>query len=173
MPDYSKSKIYKIWSHLGDDVYYGSTVGTLSCRMAQHRSGFNGSLVHNTKCRKIFEKYGVDNCKIELVELYPCKTVEELRKREGEYIRDNACINNRIPSGKIYIKRAGRTWTEYYNDNKDNYKENYIKNREKRLQYQKEYRAKRDLTPEQKIKKLEEENELLKKEIRLLKESSK
>ena len=38
MPDFSKAKIYKIYSYENDDVYYGSTVETLSSRMSHHRA---------------------------------------------------------------------------------------------------------------------------------------
>jgi len=183
MLDYSKSKIYKIWSHLGDGVYYGSTTRTLSNRMAGHRGSTKLSS-GSTTANILFEKYGIENCKIELVELYPCQTVEELRKREGEYIRNNDCVNKMMKGSmfdisaynkKQYIKHREQriqSQKEYYNDNKEIFKEVYIKNREKRIQYQKEYREKRDLTPEQKVKQLQKENELLKEEIRLLKENA-
>ena len=41
---------------------------------------------------QLFDKYGIENCKIELVENYPCSSKEELLKREGEYIQNNTCI---------------------------------------------------------------------------------
>jgi hypothetical protein len=36
---------------------------------------------------KIFDEFGVENCKIELVELFPCASKMELHKKEGEYIK--------------------------------------------------------------------------------------
>jgi hypothetical protein len=60
--------------------------------------------------KMIFEIYGVENCKIELVELFPCHSKEELNAREGFYIRGNECVNNRIPH---------RTRAEYYESNKE------------------------------------------------------
>jgi hypothetical protein len=41
MIDYTKTKIYKIWSHLGDKLYIGSTTKKyLSERMAYHRTDY-------------------------------------------------------------------------------------------------------------------------------------
>ena len=37
MSDYSKSKKYKILNSIDDEIYVGSTMKTLSQRMAQHR----------------------------------------------------------------------------------------------------------------------------------------
>ena len=105
--DYSKSKIYQIipsCDHDEGDIYIGSTVRPLSERMNKHRNDLRCS------SKIIFEKYGVNNCKIELIELFPCETKEELLKREGEVQRANKCVNIRI---------AGRTAKEYRADNRD------------------------------------------------------
>ena len=63
----------------------------------------------------LFIEYGVENCKIELIEYYKCDTLQELRKREGEHIRNNECVNKNI---------AGRTKKEYNIDNKERVREN-------------------------------------------------
>ena len=77
--------------------YIGSTIDTLSNRMAGHRSKYNvfmneGKGQHY-QCFEIFEKYGLDNCKIELVELYPCNSSIELRAREGHHQKSTDCVN--------------------------------------------------------------------------------
>ena len=49
--EYSKNKIHKIYSHLGDKIYIGSTVCELvSQRMEKHRSSYK-------QCKKNNEKY--------------------------------------------------------------------------------------------------------------------
>jgi hypothetical protein len=58
----------------------------------------------------LFDKFGLENMKIELVEEYPCENLQQLRQREGFYIRNENCINKNI---------AGRSLCEYYQDNKD------------------------------------------------------
>ena len=35
---------------------------------------------------KLFEEFGVENCKIVLIEEYPCQNRKQLEKRDGEYI---------------------------------------------------------------------------------------
>jgi len=128
MPDYKNGKIYKIWSPHGDDIYIGSTTQPLYKRLSGHK--------HNRLCSSkiLFEKY--TDVKIELIESYPCENKDELNKREGEYIRNNICVNRCV---------AGRTKQQHYEDNKEknkekkkDYREN---NKEKINEYNKEYYA--------------------------------
>jgi hypothetical protein len=134
---YQNGKIYMIWTTLGDEKYYGSTIRKLSMRMASHRNNYKTGL--NVSSCFLFDKYGIENCKIELVINYPCNSKEELIKKEGEYIRNNDCINKRI---------AGRIDKEYYEDNKEllqqKHKKHYEDNKELILQKHKEYREKED-----------------------------
>jgi len=128
MPDYKKGKIYKLWSPHGteEEVYYGSTCNDLRFRK-------NGHKTSNKKCTSsiLFEKY--DDVRIELVEDYPCNNKAELNKKEGEYIRENKCLNRYIPC---------RTYKEYCEDNKEKiaeqHKAYYQNNKEKILEQQKE-----------------------------------
>lgn len=94
MPDYQKGKIYKIVSDSHpQDVYYGSTCQSLSCRMSGHRSEFK--LEINRTCCNTIITYG--DAKIFLVEKFPCDSKEELLQRERHYIENNKCINKRLP----------------------------------------------------------------------------
>ena len=55
---------------------------------------------------KSFDEFCVENCKIVLIEEYPCQSRKQLEKRDGEYIgNDKSRLNRCI---------AGRTRTEYY-----------------------------------------------------------
>jgi len=137
MPDYQKAKIYKLWSPQGteEEVYFGSTTDELRKRKNQHKSKN-----HNCKSKILFEKY--DDVRIELVEEYPCNSKAELFKKEGEYIKNNKCLNRNV---------AGRTHKEYCEDNKESIKEylhhyqkeyqfkNYEKNKEKISERKKKY----------------------------------
>ena len=160
MPDYSLGKIYMVYPKVDNadegDVYYGSTTNTLSRRMTQHR--------HQTQCKILFDKYGIEKCFIELVEKYSCETKDELTKKEGEYIRANKCINKVIPgrTQKEWLRdnsdKVKQTYKEYRIDNKDKYKEynkqHYIENCEKRKEHQKQYNDKnKDKITEQKKQK--------------------
>ena len=62
----------------------------------------------------MFDEYAVENCKIELIENYPCANREELLKREGHHIKNNECLNRCV---------AGRTINEWKEDNKEHYEE--------------------------------------------------
>jgi hypothetical protein len=110
---YAKGKIYKITDIGYNECYYGSSYNTLCKRMDGHRGNYkcykNGKGGYKTSF-DLFDKYGVENCKIELVELYPCGSKNELEAREGYYIKNNVCVNKVV---------AGRTDKQYREDNKE------------------------------------------------------
>jgi hypothetical protein len=142
MPDYSKGKIYAIRCTDSDDVYIGSTVESLSKRMSGHRTDYKSK---PNKCRSHI-LIGRGTAYIELVEDFPCDNVEQLRKREGEIIRSRVCVNRCV---------AGRTKEEHYRDNRDRFleyhKEYSEKNRDAILEQKKEYyKENRDAILEQK-----------------------
>ena len=52
--DYSKTKIYKIWSPLGDKIYVGATTKNyLSERMTAHRHAYNICKKQPTRFNKL------------------------------------------------------------------------------------------------------------------------
>lgn len=138
MTNYNNGKIYKIESTLGDKVYYGSTTKQYLCqRMTKHRTDYNRWL--NDKMNlitvfKLFEEYGLENCKIILVENCPCESRDELHAREAYYIRNFECVNKYVP---------GRTDKEYYQDNKNKIiertKQYYENHKNKQLETMKQY----------------------------------
>ena len=100
---YAIGKIYKI-----DDVgytkcYIGSTTEpTLARRMAKHRGDYTHyQNVEGNKGRgssySLFDEFGVENCKIELIEVYPCNSKDELLSREGYHIQNTECVNKQAP----------------------------------------------------------------------------
>ena len=130
MVNYGNGKVYKIESHLGDNVYYGSTTKKyLSQRMDKHRGEYKRWL--EGKCNlimsyKMFELYGIENCKIILIENCSCESKDELRSREAYYIRNFDCVNKVVPD---------RTKKEYRQDNKEKL-ENIKNNTEKIIKNQ-------------------------------------
>ena len=136
MPDYQKSKIYKIWDNNYTECYVGSTTQDLSVRMAEHRKFYKQYLEgkrNNYTSFDLFKKYGVENCRIELEEAYACNNKEEPTAREGVIIRRDKCVNKHI---------NGRTHKEWYIDNKaeERYKrkQHYEKHKERFLSQQKQ-----------------------------------
>ncbi len=129
MTSYQNGKIYKIEDVGGNLCYIGSTTKQyLSQRMTWHRGDYTKWLAGQHRkitAFNIFEQYGIENCKIVLIELYPCDSKDELRKREAHFITTLDCVNKCIP---------GRTPAEYYQDNKEHLKrearEDYARKKE-------------------------------------------
>ena len=130
---YQQGKIYKITDIAYTKTYYGSTIQELSLRMINHINQFKTQKNKNLGSFDMFEEFGMENCKIELVELYPCNSRIELEKREGCYIKYNECVNKRI---------AGRSRKEYYDDNNEmiTMKRKERSQKKKRCYYSKKYR---------------------------------
>jgi hypothetical protein len=130
MPDYQKGKIYKLYSPSKNIIYYGSTIEPLSTRLSKHNYNYKAFNKDNTK--QYCLSYLVLDCedyKIELVEECPCNNKSQLVKKEGEYIKNNECVNMCI---------AGRTNKEWYYDNKEKIKAEQKKWRETNKEYKKE-----------------------------------
>ena len=138
MVNYVNGKIYKIESTLGDKIYIGSTTkAQLSMRMSKHRSQYNSWKAGkdcNMTSFQIFEEYGLENCKIVLLENCPCETKDQLSAREAHYIKTLTCVNKNIPL---------RTHKEYREDNREvrlvKKKKYYEANKEVILEKSKEY----------------------------------
>jgi hypothetical protein len=113
MPEFSESKIYAIRSHKTDKYYIGSTTRTLGRRFSAHKYDYNkrlngGAIKYSCRSSEIL-KY--DDAYIELIEEFPCQSEEELRKREGELIRQyqDQIVNKARPArtaeeAKQYMK---------------------------------------------------------------------
>lgn len=131
MPDYQKSRIYKIVSDLTDDVYYGATTQKLCERMRGHRKDFKNWKIgkyHFTTSFIILEKDS--NAKIIHIENYPCNSKEELSSRERHFIENNKCVNKYIP---------GRTNAEYQKNNIDKCRESWKKYNESHVEQSRVY----------------------------------
>ena len=88
---FQNGKIYKITDNAYTECYVGSTTQPLCNRMADRRKCYRrykeGKRTEFTTVYGMFDKFGVEGCKIELIVESPCETKEQLRKIEGEYIR--------------------------------------------------------------------------------------
>ena len=116
--DYSKGKIYKIepiCEYDEGEIYIGSTTKDyLSQRFVKHRSDYNRWKKDNNKfitSYRIFDKYGIGNCQVVLLELVNANDFNELKAREKHYTKTLKCVNKLIPL---------RNDNEYYNDTKEN-----------------------------------------------------
>ena len=133
---YTNGRIYKVLNTIDDDIYVGSTCQSLSKRMALHRSDAKKNK-QNTPFFMKMREHGVEHFYIELIEEFKCDTIEQLRQREGHYIREMGTLNKAI---------AGRSKKEYREENaeylKEKKKEYIHDNIEKVREWTKAYQAK-------------------------------
>jgi len=150
MTDYSKGKIYKIepiCEHEEGEIYIGSTIkDTLAQRMSSHRANYkiwkSGAIkTAHIRSFDLFDKFGIENCKIYLIELFPCNSRDELNSREGTFIRTLKCVNKAIAGGQDYVEYK-RQW----------YEKNKERNKERNCQLKKVYRETNKLILNEKAK---------------------
>jgi hypothetical protein len=90
----------------------------------------------------LFDKYGIENCDIVLLELVEAYSKDELHTRDAHYIKTIKCVN------KCILKRTQQEYREdhketitiqlkqWRQDNKEKIKQYYTINKEKIKQYQ-------------------------------------
>ena len=105
---YQDGKIYKILNSETSDIYVGSTCQRLAKRMMNHRTRVKEG--KDTLLYRKMREIGIEHFYIELVENFPCESLEQLNKREGEWMREIAFLNEKV---------AGRTKKEYKQDYKE------------------------------------------------------
>ena len=179
---YHNGKIYKIIDIAYAECYIGSTVQPLCNRMAEHRRHYQqykrGTKTLEYTSFKLFDKYGVEICKIELVEAYKCETKDELVQREGYYIRlEETCLNKQVAGRsrkQYYLDTLGvmrEHYKQYRETNKDKIhcqkKEHYNNNKEQILGAQREYYQANKDTILMRVKSYAEKNSDKLKEYRL------
>ncbi len=110
---YQQGKVYKLV--VGDQIYVGSTTKTLAARKQSHI----GISRTDEKMRRLYdavEAVGWDNVTMELLELAPCNTKEELLWRERHYYDAlQPTLNDRRPiisteESKAMKLECGRAW---------------------------------------------------------------
>jgi calcineurin-like phosphoesterase family protein len=147
MPDYQKAKIYKIISQNTDKIYIGSTTKHyLSTRLAHHKCVYNKWKKGEHHKITSFDIIQFDDCKIILIENYPCNTKEELEAREYHHIKENndLIVNSHMPSRtkkkyeeehKEHLETKRKQWREENKEHLKEYKKQWaIKNKIKKQQ---------------------------------------
>ena len=133
---YKKAKIYKVTDVGYNMCYIGSTIQPLSKRFGHHKGTY-----HSGACASsiIFKTYGKENCKITLIEDYPCDNKEQLKPREGHYIETMECVNKFIAGGgKSDWDR--RYYQKHKKEHKQRSKKYYQEKSEQVKEKAKEYR---------------------------------
>ena len=118
--DYTHGKICAIYNYIDPSlIYVGSTCQSLSKRLSKHRREVNSRKSQTIPPYIKMREIGKEHFYIELLEEYPCNNNEQLRAREGHYIREKGTLNGRIEE---------RTHKEWKEENKERLKD-YRKNR--------------------------------------------
>ena len=158
---YKNGKIYCIRNSADDDIYVGSTTQPLCKRMAAHKNKLKFK-PHYKLYMKMAE-IGLDNFYIELIENCPCENKEELRKREGFFIREMGTLNSCIAG------RSKKDWTiENHEHLVEQRKQHYVENknvidkknkewRDTHIEEMKEYKKKHYDTNKDKLKLIHKE----------------
>jgi hypothetical protein len=143
--NYNNGKVYKIEPITGGeegDIYIGSTIKRLlSQRMSAHRCQYAlwkaNKDDRNVTSYILFDKYGVKNCQIILLENVNAQNKDELLAREAHWIKTTKNVNHCIPK---------RTIAEWRKDNEESQKlkrqEYILANKEKIAEQMKISRAK-------------------------------
>jgi hypothetical protein len=149
---YENGKIYKVWTLLGTEIYIGSSAETLDIRMSKHRKDYKrwkAGKYNKITVFDIFDKYGFENCKIELIEKFPCKDKPELEAREGFFQRlSRDTMVNKIIVGRTRAEynidnaeALRKSRHQYYTDNAEASRQYYIDNKDQIKTSKRQYRV--------------------------------
>lgn len=140
-------KIEPIVEHNKYEIYFGSTKQNIEMRFNFHHFHYNKYINKDENysyfsCYKLFDKYGIDNCNIEIVEKLENTTKNKLLKQENYYINTYYNVNEQnayrsLDDDKQYYENYRIENKEKIKERNQNYYEN---NKEKILQQQKEKR---------------------------------
>lgn len=103
---YKNAKIYKIVDNTNGNIYIGSTCKKLCQRLGQHVSSFKQYLSNKEYIKPYLTSFEIlknGNYQIVLIEEYKtCENIEQLRKKEREYIDNIECVNL-MKQGSMYF----------------------------------------------------------------------
>jgi hypothetical protein len=84
MPNFANGEIYKLVNSVDDEIYIGSTCGTLHLRKCRHKKDANRQ--PNRRVYEHLNRVGWTNVRIILIESFPCSNKNELLRREQYHI---------------------------------------------------------------------------------------
>ena len=136
--DYKNAKIYSIRNNITEDLYVGSTCQPLCKRWWSHKSALRRSDTQSLPLYTKMLELGKENFYIELLLNFPCNNKEELRAKEGEYIRKLATLNTNIAGrnrnswradfpekGRVQAQQYRETYPERVKESQRKYREKY------------------------------------------------
>lgn len=160
-------RVYKITNEDESLIYIGSTQCKLNVRLSLHKFHYKlwkANRFAYLSVFEIFDKCGVDNIKIQLLDEINYDDKKDLYRIEANYIKNLKSINKNIPLQtrkeyyEIHKNEISQKVKQYYLNNidlmtqkaKQYYSANiekkrlyYLANRDKKLEYQKNYQLKK------------------------------
>lgn len=139
-------RIYKIITTESDEIYIGSSIEPLKERFRRHINNY--TLNHIKTCSYyLFEKYGLEKCRIEIIKEYYIVDNNHLRVYETLWYNKfkNNVINKCIPFNPFSWYRGNKSkileqQKQYYHDNKKSILEQHKTYREKHKEKIREYK---------------------------------
>lgn len=136
--NWKTGKIYKLYSDHTDEIYVGSTTKKyLRDRLRAHKNAKKRYEAGKEKANYVtsYQMLDYDDCRIVLIEDYPCENRQQLHSRERHWIENTPnCVNKNIPT---------RTMKEYQKVNREKLtelnREYRQENKEKMVKYDKQY----------------------------------
>ena len=104
---YTQAYIYGIYCNTTNELYIGSTYLTKESRLRKHLTDLNGYIGVNKKHRNYRSSFEVlfnNNYQMEIIELFPCNTKEELEIQESKHILKNRMLNNKVVNIRLARK---------------------------------------------------------------------
>jgi len=113
MKDPSNGRIYKIICDETGEVYFGSTtLPTEDERLKVHEGNYSSFLNGVYHWCAVFNIIERGNYRIELVKDFPCETIFDLEREEGNVILANPCININVPGRTDEEKKVKKAETD-------------------------------------------------------------
>ena len=158
---YSNGKIYCLRNRITEHIYIGSTTQPLCYRFSDHKARLKCGKYNHMALYKIMSELGIESFYIELMELCPCSSKEELRKKEGEHIRKHMNECRELCLNSVISGRSRKEWVEEnYEHVKLKRKKHYQDNKERISERTKLYVKMNRGTICAKLKRYYEENKL-------------
>lgn len=113
-------RVYKVIALEGNEVYVGSTFNTVRDRFKCHKQSYKKYLngkYHNVSIFDLFDKYGVDGCKMVLIKEYEVVDDKQLKAYEQLFINKLRPINKTNPFSIKYLSN------KQYREKKKEYRE--------------------------------------------------
>jgi hypothetical protein len=139
MLDYGKAKIYKLVCNVTGMVYIGSTIqNTLARRLSGHVCHYKQWLDGKHHYVSSFDILKGGDYHIVLIEDYPCASKDQLYARESYWTNEIVCVNKCKKQGKKIRLGKKEYHAQYHQENKEQSRKNYERNKEKILERNKQ-----------------------------------